>query len=176
MTPFTPDTNLGQRPYNRFATRTSMLNQTLKGAGLRSLILVLLAAPFVAAQTVAPARVPFQQQVVISIANGGPGGFSPVSIPDGQRLIVEYVSLAGSAPAGQKLSVSIQTTVANATAAYSVVIQVQESADGTDKLVANQMMKIYAEGPEFHVACWRTKVDGPAQMTFNISGYLEPIV
>jgi hypothetical protein len=150
-----------------------MINQTLKSAGLRSLTLVLLAAPFLAAQT--PARVPFQQQVALSIANGGPGGFSPVSIPAGQRLIVEYVSLTGSAPAGQKLSVSIQTTVSNATAAYSVPIQLQETADGTDKLVANQMMKIYAEGPEFHVACWRTKVDGPAQMTFNISGYLETV-
>ena len=150
-----------------------MINQTLKSAGLRSLTLVLLAAPFLAAQT--PARVPFQQQVVLSIDNAGPGGFSPVSIPAGQRLIVEYVSLTGSAPAGQKMSVSIQTTVSNATAAYSVPIQLQETVDGTDKLVANQMMKIYAEGPEFHVACWRTKLDGPAQMTFNISGYLETI-
>jgi hypothetical protein len=155
---------------------TSMFNQTLKSAALRSLTLVLLAAPFLAAQTVAPARVPFQQQVVLSIDNGGTGGFSPVSIPAGQRLIVEYVSLSGSVPAGQKLSVSIQTTVSNATAAYSVVTQVQESVDGTDKLVANQMMKIYAEGPEFHVACWRSKVDGPAQITFNISGYLETVV
>lgn len=154
---------------------TSTINQTLKSAGLRSLTLVLLAAPFMAAQTAAPAKVPFQQQVALSIDNGGPGGFAPVSIPAGQRLIVEYVSLTGSVPAGQKLSVSIQTTVSNATAAFSVPIQVQESADGTDKLVANQMMKIYAEGPEFHVACWRTKVDGPAQMTFNISGYLETI-
>jgi hypothetical protein len=152
-----------------------MINQTLKSAGLRSLTLVLLAAPFMAAQTVAPARVPFQTQVALSIDNGGPGGFSPVSIPAGQRLIVEYVSLTGSVPAGQKLSVSIQTTVSSATAAFSVPIQVQESVDGIDKLVANQMMKIYAEGPEFHVACWRTKMDGPAQMTFNISGYLETI-
>ena len=151
---------------------TSLFHQTLKSAGLRSLTLVLMAAPFMAAQT-APARVPFQQQVVLSIDNGGPGGFSPVSIPAGQRLIVEYVSLTGSAPTGQKLSVSIQTTVSNATAAFSVPILVQETVDGTDKLVANQMMKVYAEGPEFHVACWRTKVDGPAQMTFNISGYLE---
>jgi hypothetical protein len=154
---------------------TSTINQTLKRAGLRPLILVLLTAPFLAAQTVAPARIPFQQQVVISIANGGPGGFAPVSVPVGQRLIVEYVSLSGSAPAGQKLSASIQTTVSNATAEYSVGIQVQESADGTDKLMANQMMKIYAEGPEFHVACWRSKSDGPAQMMFNISGYLEPL-
>ena len=154
-----------------------MIDQTLKGAGLRSLLLVLLSAPFMAAQTVAPApaRVPFQQQVVLLIANGGPGGFAPVSIPTGQRLIIEYVSLSGSAPAGQMLSASIQTTVSNATAEYSVGIQVRESANGTDKLAANQMMKFYAEGPEFHVACWRSKTDGPATMTFNISGYLEPL-
>jgi hypothetical protein len=175
MTPLTPDTHPSRRSYcSRFASRASIINQTLKSAGLRSLPLVLLAAPFMAAQTVAPARIPFQQQVVLSIDNGGPGGFSPVSVPAGQRLIIEYVSLSGSAPAGQKLSASIQTTVASATAAYSVVVHVQESADGTDRLVANQMMKIYAEA-EFHVACWRSKVDGPAQMTFNISGYLESI-
>jgi hypothetical protein len=157
---------------------TSPINQTLQGTGLRSLVLVLLAAPFMAAQTVAPAapaRVPFQQQVAISISNGGPGGFASVSIPTGQRLIVEYVSLSGSAPAGQKLSASIQTTVSNAIAEYSVAIEVRESADGTDRLAANQMFKIYAESPELHVACWRSKVDGPAQMTFNISGYLESV-
>jgi hypothetical protein len=41
MTPFPPDTHSGQRPYNPFAPRTSVVNQTLKSAGLRSPILVL---------------------------------------------------------------------------------------------------------------------------------------
>jgi hypothetical protein len=176
MTPITPVIHSGQQSRNRFAPLPAV-SQILKNAGLRSMILVLLAAPFLAAQTASTtAKVtPFQQQLVLSINNGGTGVFAPVAVPAGKRMCIEYVSMSGSAPTGQRLSASIQTTVGNVSAAYSIVHQVQETTDGIDKLVANQMMKIYAETPELHIAILRAKTDGPAQITINISGFLETV-
>jgi hypothetical protein len=111
----------------------------------------------------------------MSISTGAAGGFSSVPVPVGKRMIVEYVSLSGTVPAGQKLSAGLQTTVGDSTAIYSIVTGVDETSDGLDKLVANQMMRVYAEGPLLHVVCWRAKTEGQAQLTLNISGYLEPL-
>jgi hypothetical protein len=111
----------------------------------------------------------------MSISTGASGGFSSVPVPVGKRLIVEYVSLSGTVPTGQKLSAALQTTVGDSTAIYSIVTGIDETSEGLDKLVANQMMRVYAEGPLLHVVCWRAKTEGQAQLTLNISGYLEPL-
>lgn len=139
-------------------------------------LLVLLAPALVTAQTtVLAGRTPFQRQVTLSAAAGSTGGFAAVTVPPNSRVVIEYVSVSGTVPTGQKLSTCIQTTVQQADAAYWLVTAVQETADGVDRLVGNQTMKVHAEGPEFHVVFWRAKPDGPSQVTFNIAGYTEPI-
>jgi hypothetical protein len=145
------------------------------GAGRLAPFALLFAAPLLMAQSSTAPRTPFQQQVTMSISTGAAGGFSSVPVPVGKRLIVEYVSLSGTVPTGQKLSAALQTTVGDSTAIYSIVTAIDETSEGTDKLAANQMMRVYAEGPMLHVVCWRAKTEGQAQITLNISGYLEPL-
>ena len=170
----TLQTTTAQSVWARRLPRTSTYTRAL-GAGRLAPFALLLAAPLMMAQSATAPKTPFQQQVTMSISTGAAGGFSSVPVPVGKRLIVEYVSLSGTVPAGQKLSAALQTTVGDSTAIYSIVTGIDETADGADKLAANQMMKVYAEGPMLHVVCWRTKTDGQAQITLNISGYLEPL-
>jgi hypothetical protein len=120
---------------------------------------------------------PFQQQVDLAMAPGGSATFGFVNIPRGMRLVIQFVSVSGAVPQGQKVNVTLNTTVNNATASYALqTSQVSSATPGTDSILANQMMLVYADNTGMAtVLVNRQAGEGICQMSVSVSGYLVDI-
>ena len=114
-----------------------------------------------------PARAPFQVVVALDI-NGVIS--TPVTIPTGKRLVVDYVSLEGSTSALTQPVVILYSSVAGgpSTAYY---LGPQASAIATGQFYQSEPVTIYADS--FAVGLGYANAT-PAQLTFNvtISGHL----
>src|SRR5437870_2121818 len=68
------------------------------------------------------ARQPFQQMRIMSFSHGSASASTTISVPEGKRLVIEYVSADARFPAGQVVTQMALTTIVNAQlAAHSVV-------------------------------------------------------
>ena len=160
-----------------------MKNKLLTFAGALALLGVLgnFYAPPLMAQTRAAlvqdvdqaARAPFQVTVPVNITNFT---YTPVSIPSGKRLVVDYISLSGAAQTSgayiQPLILLSSSVAGSATAVYYIAPQQSGTAPG--QYYHTEKTTIYADslsvGPAFAGFT-------PTFMIFNvvISGHLVSI-
>jgi hypothetical protein len=117
-----------------------------------------------------PARAPFQATVPININNFN---FTPVSIPSGKRLVIDYVSMSGAAQTSgadvQPIIILSSSVAGSSNALYYIAPQQSTTVPG--QYYHTQPATIYADslsvGPAFAGFT-------PTFMSFNvvISGHL----
>ena len=120
---------------------------------------------------------PFLKTINFDIPAGTTQGNIPITIPDGKRLVIEYVSVRAQGPTGQKFIAQIQTNVAHTESLRGkiwLVFFYQGTFSGIDVFTASQPMHVYAEPntpPALFVAT-RTDIIGSAFIEATISGYV----
>lgn len=122
---------------------------------------------------------PFHQTVTGSFPAGSFGGSGIISVPDGQRLVIEYVSAHVLLPTGQNLhQVSVSTQIKGSTVQHFLVRN-QHGAhfSGTDNVfTVGQQLRLYADGGSpiiFSLA--RNVATGNPGYSLAVSGYLVNI-
>jgi hypothetical protein len=121
-----------------------------------------------------PAREAFQHDITFTLPDNFSEVCSPlVAVPDGKRLVIEYISGKATFPAAdQKLrNFSIRTTL-NGNQAYHYLVP---GATGIfNEYVIGQQVRLYADGNTLpHICVSRgTLNDGIVTVQASISGYL----
>jgi hypothetical protein len=120
---------------------------------------------------------PFLKTINFDIPAGTTQGNCPITVPEGKRLVIEYVSVRAQGPTGQKFIAQIQTNVAHTESLRGKIWLVffhQGTFSGIDVFTASQPMRVYAEPsvpPALFVAT-RTDISGSAFIEATISGYI----
>lgn len=158
---------------NRFLTFAGALVSLSAIGNFSAPSLMAQARPALVQDTDQAARAPFQATVSVNINNFN---YTPVSIPSGFRLVIDFVSLSGAAQtAGPYVQpiILLNTSVAgNANAVY--YIGPQQSGTAPGQYYHDEKVAIYADsllvGPAFAGY-------NPTFMAFNvvISGHLVKI-
>jgi hypothetical protein len=125
-------------------------------------------------------RAPFVKTISFNIENGTTQNNMSITIPEGKRLVIEYVSARAQGPAGQKFIAQIQTTVSHTESPrgiYWLVFFPQGTFSSIDVCTASQPMRILAEpgNPPLMFVTTRTSITGTAFVEATISGYLVPL-
>jgi hypothetical protein len=120
---------------------------------------------------------PFLKTINFDIAAGTTQGNIPITIPEGKRLVIEYVSVRAQGPTGQKFIAQIQTNVAHTESLRGKIWLVffpQGTFSGIDVFTASQPMHVYAEqsAPPALFVATRSDISGTAFIEATISGYI----
>jgi hypothetical protein len=122
----------------------------------------------------------FLKTISFNIESGTTQNNVSVPIPEGKRLVIEYVSARAQGPVGQKYIAQIQTNVTHTESPrgiYWMVFSLQGTFSTIDVFTASQLMRVYAEpgNPPLLFVATRTGINGTAFVEATISGYLETI-
>lgn len=94
----------------------------------------------------ANAGIPFQQNSSLSLPAGSGISFIFYDVPVGKRLVIDYVSAWADVAIGEQLRFQIQTSVEGNLVDYRLVHSTMNNGNGSTSLVANQAMRICADG------------------------------
>lgn len=94
-------------------------------------------------------------------------------VPDGKRLVLEYVSANASIPTGQLAQVRVSTSLGGMPVSHKLVMFRQLVTSGNDQFSAAQSLRLYADpGTPVQAQCARNSAAGTASAQFTFSGYL----
>ena len=122
---------------------------------------------------------PFQQQATLTFADGqfvGNVTSSPISVPSGERLILEYVAANGFVPAGNRFTFQLGTFFNNNVTSQETASTGAVTIGGSDLVTLSQPVHIYADGPSgLFIGGSRSYSSGTLQVTVLLSGHLVNI-
>lgn len=119
-------------------------------------------------------RHPFQDTLTVNIPAGSNNFSNILLVPNGKRLVIEYLAAETNLPPGQKINIlSIGTTVNGNFVPYYLPA-VKTAKDGPlDQFLTNQLVRLYADpGTQVVVFFARNGTNGVAGTDVAISGYL----
>ena len=124
--------------------------------------------------------VPYVKTVSFNIETGTTQNNASIAIPEGKRLIIEFISARAQGPAGQKFIAQIQTSVARTESPrgiYWLVFFPQGTFSTIDVFTASQPTHIFAEPvyPPVQFVATRTSLTGTAFVEATITGRLVNI-
>jgi hypothetical protein len=119
---------------------------------------------------------PFHQSVIGSFPMGSLSGSGIIPVPDGKRLIIEYVSAHVLLPTGQNLSqISISTQIKETTVQHSLVRNEHGAhlSSSNNLFTVGQSLRLYADGgtPIIFSLVRNSTVSSPGY-GLTVSGYL----
>lgn len=121
---------------------------------------------------------PFQQELLLSTPDGLLGAGDEFTLPDGKRLVIEFVSFDGTWPAGQhttRLFIGVCNASGNSCPASFHLAPAFETTEfgGNVFFAASSMTRLYADpGTEVSVDVRRNTTGGTGLASVAISGYL----
>jgi hypothetical protein len=132
--------------------------------------------------TIAPVRMPFHQDVSVSVPAGTPQSSVTFAVPAGYRLVIEYASGSTRVSDKELVRVNISTDVAGVFAQHTLANQLYrrdfaDPATSDDFIVTwGQPVRIYAD-PGSNVRVTATRSENaeitPTFFQLAVSGYLE---
>jgi hypothetical protein len=119
---------------------------------------------------------PFHQAIIGSFPTGSFSGSAIIPVPDGKRLVIEYVSAHVPLPTGQNLSqISVSTQIKETTVQHSLVRNEHGShlSTSTNLFTVGQSLRLYADGgtPIIFSLARNANTDSSGY-GFTVSGYL----
>jgi hypothetical protein len=120
-------------------------------------------------------RQPFQAMVDIEMPQDTAGENALLPVPSGKRLVIEFATGRGSAPAGQAMAFSIRSTLGGTLARHWLAAEQQSFGPGSSQFLASQATRIYTDpGADVLLRIDRSfGVTGLARGQISVSGYLE---
>jgi hypothetical protein len=125
-----------------------------------------------------PAQQPFQQDSVLSTPDGLLGADDTFTVPDGKRLVIEFVSFQGSWPAGQattRLFIGVCNSGGGTCQTRFFFAAISQGPDfgGAALFTASSPTRLYADpGTEVTVSVRRNAATGEGLANVALSGYL----
>ena len=121
------------------------------------------------------ARQPFHMNVSIEMPQDTAGENALLPVPSGKRLVIEFATARGSAPAGQVLAFSIRSIVGGTSARHHLAVAQQSFGIGSSQFVASQTTRIYTDpGVDVFLRVDRSfGATGLSRSEISVSGYLE---
>ena len=170
------------RPVTVVNTPTVSVQQSGKWVvGLNDTPTVKVSAPPAAMERpILDSFVPYVKTVSFNIESGTTQNNASIAIPEGKRLIIEFISARAQGPAGQKFIAQIQTSVARTESPrgiYWLVFFPQGTFSTIDVFTASQPTHIFAEPvyPPVQFVATRTSLTGTAFVEATITGRLVNI-
>jgi hypothetical protein len=154
-------------------------NNTVKFDAVNNTVKIDPATPVSFRDSENPARQIYQNTRTINLGDGSAGTntfFSPV--PDGKRLVIEFVSFNGRVPTGQEWQI-VQIGVTHfSTLYYDIEVKPKGPSPfaGGDQFGGSQQVRLYCdagETPSFFAQ--RSATAGEASIVMNISGYFVDV-
>ncbi|MCA1623272.1 MAG: hypothetical protein LC768_07575 [Acidobacteria bacterium] len=121
-----------------------------------------------------PTAQPFQYQAEVTFEDGFGGQNAAIPIPQGKLLVIEHVSVFGTAPADQRINTfSILTHVApdNVYRFHYLQSTKEDMGNGTNQYMVSQQVRLYADTPNANVHVSRASITGTSTFRFVVSGY-----
>ena len=124
----------------------------------------------------ADAGQPFQELFPLTFEDGSSETSYVITVPEGNRWVIEYSAAAGLLPAGHRVLLLLSTQLASGQGGdFPVPTQIQTGFAG-DQLVAAQPMRVYADGgTPVTVRAFRNATAGMVTFGMTISGRLLPM-
>ncbi len=121
-------------------------------------------------------EVPFQLALSTHIAPGSTVAFQFYEVPAGKQLIIDFVSAWADVGVGEQAYMIIQTSVRGAVVDYRLSHSSVDNGNFTQQLVANQLLRICADGgTRVVVQLFRVRTGTLGTMLFALSGRLHAI-
>ena len=112
---------------------------------------------------------PFAPNVLVSDVN-------LVTVPQGKRLVIEYISALGVVPTGQRVRVNIRIITSGRFGTHALPLIPQGSFSGFDNFSASLPVRLYADpGTLVSGEASRDAGTGNGSLTLSISGYLVTV-
>ena len=113
----------------------------------------------------------FQRRVQFVIPDGVPETGVNITVPEGKRLVIEFVT-ASQLAFSQPVAVRLRTLVNGAQSEFSL-LQVKQAEPNIDLWITTQQMRVYADAPSFRIDAGRqTPFVANSAVDVSISGYL----
>ena len=95
----------------------------------------------------------FQKRVQFVIADGVPLTGVSILVPEGKRLVIEFVT-ASQLAFSQPVAIRLRTLVNGAQSEFSL-LQVKQAEPNIDLWITTQQMRVYADAPSFRIEAGR---------------------
>jgi hypothetical protein len=121
-----------------------------------------------------PTAQPFQYETEVTLEEGEGGQNAAIPVPQGKLLVIEYVSVFGTAPASQRIQqFGLLTHVApdNVMRPHYLQFTKQDTGFGSFEYTAAQQVRVYADTPGAAARVTRTPATGTVTFRFIVSGY-----
>jgi hypothetical protein len=113
----------------------------------------------------------FQRRVQFTIPEGVPQTGVNVAVPEGRRLVIEFVT-ASQLAFSQPVAIRLRTNV-NSEQAEFALLQTKQGEPNIDLWITTEQMRVYADAPSFRIEAGRqTPFVADSFVEVSISGYL----
>jgi len=113
----------------------------------------------------------FQRRVQFVIPDGVPETGVNITVPEGKRLVIEFVT-ASQLAFSQPVAIRLRTLVNGAQSEFSL-LQVKQAEPNIDLWITTEQMRVYADAPSFRIEAGRqTPFVADSAVDVSISGYL----
>lgn len=120
-----------------------------------------------------PARQPFSQNLTLTLPQGQQLGLIGFQVPDGKRLVIEFISANSEVPAGEKDVFLIQALANSIGYTHYLTATYQANFSGFDSFVISQPIRMCADpSTTVRFQLVRSAATDNGGFTFNVSGYL----
>jgi len=119
-----------------------------------------------------PTAQPFQHQAIVTLEDGQNAGDAFIPVPEGKLLVIEFISVNGSAPTNHQIYLSLLTRVAPDPLYRPHYIEYTKQDYGSfNHYTANQQVRIYADPPSATVRLSHFPATGEVTFRVTVSGY-----
>jgi hypothetical protein len=121
-----------------------------------------------------PAKHAFQQSFLEAMTAGQTQGTHTFTVPLGQRLVVEQLSVTGAVDPGQVVVAGLSVKVNNIYGSYGIEMTPQGNFPGQgDRFTGSHRVRLYADpGTQVNLVVIRNGGSGGARFEISLSGYL----
>jgi len=119
-----------------------------------------------------PTKEPFQTEVKMNIVSGLSIGNGFIDVPLGKLMVIEHVSVQGTAPAGQNIFASIYNHVAPDMTLRKHIFPAKNQVFGANTyFLVSESLRLYSDGPSITVRIDRDTTTSACSAAFVVSGY-----
>jgi hypothetical protein len=119
-----------------------------------------------------PTKQPFQTEVKVTVASGLSAAVGSIDVPSGKLMVIEHVSIQGTAPAGQSIFPSISSHVVPDLTLRKQIFPPKSQVFGTSNyFLVSESLRLYADAPSIGVRLDRDAFAGTCTALFVVSGY-----
>lgn len=119
-----------------------------------------------------PTKQPFQTEVKVTVASGLSAANGFIDVPSGKLMVIEHISVQGTAPAGQSIFPSITSHVVPDLTLRKQIFPAKNQVFGTSNyFLVSESLRLYADAPSITVRLDRDAFTGTCSAFFVVSGY-----